>query len=77
MADETAPYIGARISLISNSNIRYEGVLYTIDPEAATVTLQSGTAHTTPPPPLPPPLPPPPPPPPPSAAQLPVLSSSV
>jgi len=35
------PYIGARISLISNMNIRYEGTLYTIDPKEATVALQS------------------------------------
>lgn len=37
----TAPYIGARISLISNSNIRYEGTLFTVDPKEATVTLES------------------------------------
>ena len=35
------PYIGARISLISQLHIRYEGVLYTIDPKAQTVALQN------------------------------------
>ncbi|KJE97144.1 hypothetical protein CAOG_07603 [Capsaspora owczarzaki ATCC 30864] len=35
----TAPYIGSRISLISNANIRYEGTLYGINTEESTVTL--------------------------------------
>lgn len=35
------PFIGARISLISNMNIRYEGTLYTIDTKASTVALQN------------------------------------
>jgi hypothetical protein len=39
-AAPAVPYIGARISLTSNMNIRYEGVLYTIDTQASTVALQ-------------------------------------
>lgn len=43
------PYIGARISLISNTFIRYEGTLYTIDTKESTVALQNvrcfGTEH--------------------------------
>jgi len=35
------PYIGSRISLISVSGIRYEGMLYSIDPKQSTVSLQS------------------------------------
>lgn len=35
------PYIGATISLTSVSDIRYEGTLYTLDPEKATVALQN------------------------------------
>jgi protein LSM14 len=43
MTSSTAiPYIGARINLISKSDIRYEGILYSIDPIQSTVTLTQG-----------------------------------
>jgi len=33
-------FIGSRISLISSSKVRYEGTLYTVDPEGSTIALQ-------------------------------------
>mmetsp|Transcript_48841 Transcript_48841/g.95797 ORF Transcript_48841/g.95797 Transcript_48841/m.95797 type:complete len:362 (+) Transcript_48841:79-1164(+) len=46
MAEEI-PYLGAPISLISTANIRYEGILYTIDAKEATVSLQNVKCYGT------------------------------
>lgn len=39
--DPTASFIGALISLTSQSNIRYQGVLASIDPAQATLSLEN------------------------------------
>jgi len=36
------PYIGCKISLLSKHGIRYEGTLYTIDPNDSTIALSNG-----------------------------------
>jgi protein LSM14 len=38
---ENQPYIGAPVTLISSLDVRYEGTLFTIDPNESTVALQN------------------------------------
>ena len=41
---ETTPYIGALISLVSKAEIRYEGILFTIDTKESNIALQNGAS---------------------------------
>ncbi|CAL1139751.1 unnamed protein product [Cladocopium goreaui] len=41
MSTNALPYIGRKISLVSNSELRYEGILYTINTQESTIALQS------------------------------------
>jgi protein LSM14 len=38
----SVPFLGSKISLITKSENRYEGILYTIDAKESTVALQNG-----------------------------------
>jgi len=39
--EQKQPYIGAPVTLISSLDVRYEGILFTIDPNESTVALQN------------------------------------
>ena len=45
--NNTTPFFGCKISLISKSEIRYEGILYTIDPKESTIALAKGILWST------------------------------
>lgn len=38
----SVPYIGAKISLTSRSQVRYEGILASVNPVDSTITLEEG-----------------------------------
>jgi len=42
MMNATPPYIGSLVSLTTNSQVRYEGILYTIDSNKCTIYLSKG-----------------------------------
>lgn len=42
------PELGSKISLISKADIRYEGRLYTVDPQECTIALSSGKSVNLP-----------------------------
>ena len=37
-------YIGKKLSLISKSDIRYEGIVHSLDPASSALTLQHGAS---------------------------------
>lgn len=41
MAASNIPYIGSKISLVTTSDIRYEGILYTLNREESTIAVQN------------------------------------
>jgi protein LSM14 len=41
----TNQFIGSKISLVSKSEIRYEGILYALDLQEATISLAKGKRH--------------------------------
>ncbi|KAF4663262.1 Protein LSM14 A [Perkinsus chesapeaki] len=47
MSGSSLPYIGSKISLVSNAGIRYEGILYTINTEESTIALQNVKSYGT------------------------------
>lgn len=46
MAAPATPYIGAQISLVSKSEIRYEGTLHFVDAENSILALKNGEPRT-------------------------------